>query len=106
MSKGRKIIFKIKLTKFFITMFNHLEKSLSLNIVRYNNQLKNILGMNINDYENCSKIEIDIFPIPDKIGKFVNVNAKNKDNLHIYLNDDLKESKKYNISKDDHINKI
>ena len=56
-------------------------------------QIKNIkqrLNLNINDYkeycETYSSIEIELVPVKDKFGKFININDKNKLYIHIYFN--------------------
>ena len=41
-------------------IFSYLKKEKSLNIIRYNKGIQNIMEININDYIKRSKIEIEI----------------------------------------------
>ena len=51
-------------------IFNNLEKKKSLNIVKYIKNIKKRINININDYKECTSIEIEI---KIKIIKIVNL---------------------------------
>ena len=60
-------------------LFNNLKRAKLLNLIKYNNYIKNRLNININDYYECSLIiEIEIKPKKRKYGKFINFHKKSK----------------------------
>jgi len=56
-------------------VFNNLEKSKSLTIIKYNKIIKDRLEIDINDYkeysENYSSIEIELKPLNNKYSEFI-----------------------------------
>ena len=73
--------------------------------------MKQILNLNIEDYKKYSQeessIEIEIIPIQNKIGKFINIEKGKEKFYHIYFNDNKNEGlKQYFINKKEQINKI
>ena len=92
-------------------IFDYLNKKKSLEIVHQNKRIQNRLGININDYiENCetnTTIEIEIIPKKNKYGKFINIiNKEEESYFHIYFNNDINETKKYDIKKGDKVKRI
>ena len=83
-------------------VFNNLEKKKKLNIVRYNNNIKKRLNININDYEEYSLIEIEIKPMKDKYDKFINIKKYEEKYFRIYFNKKKKKKRNY-IKKDEEI---
>ena len=83
--------------------FNHLDKNKALKIIRYNTNIKNKLNIDIEDYKS---ILMDIIPIPNKYGPFINIEEKNKKYFHIYFNDNKEEIKRTELSKGDKVSKI
>ena len=69
------------------------------------------MDISINNYkdysENYSSIKIEIIPVKDKYGKFINI-FKDEDisHFHIYFNDCKEETKKTELTKSDKITKI
>jgi hypothetical protein len=51
----------------------------SLNIIKYNKKLQKRLNISINDYIECSKIEIQLKPSHEIFGKFINIPDKEKE---------------------------
>ena len=49
---------------------------------------------------------MDIIPIPNKYGPFINIEEKNKKYFNIYFNDNKEEIKRTYITKGDNITKI
>ena len=84
-------------------IFNHLDKNKALKIIRYNTNIKNRLNIDIEDYKS---ILIDIIPIPNKYGPFINIEEKNNKYFHIYFNDNKEEIKRTELSKGDKVSKI
>ena len=72
-------------------IFNHLDKNKALKIIRYNTNIKNRLYIDIEDYKS---ILMDIIPIPNKYGPFINIEEKNNKYFHIYFNDNKEEIKR------------
>ena len=88
-------------------LFNNLKRAKLLNLIKYNNYIKNRLNININDYYECSLIiEIEIKPKKRKYGKFINFHGENQKYYHIYFDDNKKEIKRNYLIKDDKVIKI
>ena len=98
---------KIKSNYFLEKVFNNLEKGKTLNIIKYNENIKKRINININDYkeysEKYSSIEIEIKPVNNKYGKFINYKKEDEKYYHIYLNNNKEEIKMNNINKDEGI---
>ena len=72
----------------------------SLVITKYNKKLQKRLNITINDYKECSKIEIEL-KIDDKVkGQFINIPDEEKEKYyHIYFDKSKKETKKIYLNK-------
>ena len=88
-------IFKNIKSKYILQkIFNNLLKKKSLDIIKYNKNMKDRININIKDYkEYYEEIEIEIIPIKDKYGKFIYIKEKDKLYYHIYFNDKEEEIK-------------
>ena len=79
-------------------LFNHLMKNKSLDIIKYNNNIKNRMNISIKDYKEYSEIystiEIEIKPVNNKYGTFININKEKEIYFHIYFNNNKEEIKK------------
>ena len=88
----------IKSDYFLQKLFNYLIKKKSLDIIKYNNNIKKRLFININDYKEYSNvfssIEIEIKISHSKYGKFINVKREDKVYYHIYFNGNKEEIKR------------
>ena len=97
----------IKADYFLRKLFNNLETKRTLNIVKYNKNIKKRINININDYkeysEKYSSIEIEIKPVNNKFGEFINITKKDEQYYHIYFNDNKEEIKRNYIKKDEKI---
>ena len=84
----------IKTDYFLEKVFNNLEKKKTLNLVKYNKNIRNRINRNINDYkeysEKYSSIEIEINPAINKNGKFINIKKEDEKYYHIYFNKNKK----------------
>ena len=59
-----------------IIMF--MKRNKSLNIMKYNKKLQKRLNININDYRECSEIEIELKLVDGEYGKFINIPDEEK----------------------------
>ena len=78
---------------------NNFLKKKSLDIIKYNNNIKKRLNISIKDYkeylEIYSPIELEIKPVNNKYGKFININNKEDEiYYHIYFNNKKKKIKR------------
>ena len=84
-------------------VFSFLQEKKSLEIIKYNNNTKKRLNLNIDNYkeycEKYSSIEIEIIPANNKYGKFINIKEDDKLYYHIYFN--KKEEIKINYLKEE-----
>ena len=76
--------------------------------MKYNNQIKERLNINLVDYKNYSDIiEIDIIPFDNNYGKFINIlKLKEKPYFHIFFNDSKKEINRNYLTEDDNVTKV
>jgi len=101
-------LFKIKSKYIWIQIFENLKQNKLLDIIRYNKKLKRKLNKKKVDYiKEYSKIVIEIIPMENSSGDFINIADKYKPYFHIYFNDDYnKEIKKTYFQKSDKVSKI
>ena len=102
LNKESKNIFKkLKSDYFLQLLFNILMKKKSLNIIKYNKNIKDRINICIKDYKEYSEIyssiEIEMKPVNNKYGKFINIDKENEIYYHIYFNN--KEEIKRNFLK-------
>ena len=78
-----------------------MQKNIALNIVKYNKILQKKLNITIKDFSDFKDLylttKIEIIPVKNKYGKFINVYEYNKEYYHIYFNDNKEEVKNINI---------
>ena len=60
-------------------IYANMEQKKKLNIVKYNKQIQNKLNLNIKDYEEICKIEIEIIIGDSKYDKFINIKENDKE---------------------------
>ena len=79
----------IKSDYFIQKFFDNIHNRKSLEIIKYNKNLQNKMHININHYKNYSEkyssIEIEIKPMKNKYGKFINIKKKDEEYYHIIL---------------------
>ena len=103
-------VFKnLKSDYFLRKLFYNLLKKKSLDIIKYNNNIKERMNISIKDYKEYSEIyspiEIEIKPVKNKYGKFINMN-ENEIYYHIYFNDNKEEIKRNYLNENDNVSKI
>ena len=76
-------------------VFNNMKKNKPLEIIKYNKKLQNKLNISINDYkkffEQFTPIEIEIKPVKNKYGQFINIINNKKKYFHIYFDNKKKK---------------
>ena len=101
---------QLKTDYFLLNLFNILSKKKLLEIIKYNNKIKQMLNFNMNDYkeysEKYSSIEIEIIPYKGKYGNFINIKKEDKLYYHIYFNGSKEEIKRNYLEENDKISKI
>ena len=109
-----KDIFKNLRSKYILQkVFYNLLKKKSLDIIKYNNNLKERMNISIKDYKDYkeyleiySPIKIEIKPVNNKYGDFIYVNEENEKYIHFYFIDNKEEIKRYNLNKDKDVDKV
>ena len=99
-----KDIFKnLKNDYFLQKLFHILLKKKSLDIIKYNKKIKERINISIKDYKEYSEIyssiEIEIKPVNNKFGNFINMNENDKKYYHIYFTDNKEEIKRNYLKK-------
>ena len=91
-------------------IIDHVQKPIWLELFKYNKNIQNRLNIFIYDYkeyyEKFTPIILEIIPVKNSVGTFINLDDKEKDYYHIYFNDSKIEIKRYDITKEDKITKI
>ena len=94
---------KISSKYILIKIFNILKEERLLNLINYNKKLQKIMKLKKKDYENeYFKIKLELFPIENIYGKFINYLSHTK----IYFNDMVNEIKNKFITKDNEVHII
>ena len=96
---------------FLQRIFDNIKRNRSLEIIKNNKQIQKRLNISIKDYkeyyELYTPIEIEIIPIIPYKSQFEKfINNYNKEYIHIYFNDDKKETKRKFLLKNDICDKI
>ena len=105
-----KDIFKnLKNDYFLQKLFSNLLKEKSLDIIKYNKNMKNRMNISIKDYKEYSEIyspiEIEIKPVIKKYRRFINI-EKNEKYYHIYFNDNKEEINRSYLNENENVSKI
>ena len=89
---------------FFKKYVNFLLRKKSLEIFKYNKKIQKRLNININNYKEYSEIyssiEIELIPVKNSKGRFINIPENEKEYFHIYF-DEKKDEIKDNMLVDD-----
>ena len=105
------ILQNLKSDYFIQKFFDYIQKRRILKTIRYNKSIQKRINLNINHYkeysEKYSSIEIEIKPMENKYGDFININKENEEYYHIYYNDNKNEQiKSTSLNENDKISKI
>ena len=105
--ESKDLIKNLKNDYFLQKLFHNLMKKKSLDIIKYNKKIKERINISIKDYKEYSEIyssiEIEIKPINNKYGNFINMNDKY---YHIYFNDNKEEIKRNYLNENDKVTKL
>ena len=91
--------------------FNYIHERVSFEIIKYNKNIQKRINIDINNYreysQKYSSIEIEIIPMKNKYGRFINIEEGDEEYYHIYFNDNKKEEiKKTYFNENDKVSKI
>ena len=92
-AKPNPILENIKSRYILSKIYNNMTIKKKLKIVKYNKRIQNRLNLDVKDYKEYCEIEIEIIPIKDKYGRFINNKKNDKLYYHIYFNDNKEEIK-------------
>ena len=106
-----KNLFKNVKSNFILSKVYHtLSKKKLLDRIKYNRELKKRININIKDYKEYSEIyssiEIEILPLINKYGKFINIIKEDEKYYHIYFDNNKEEIKRVYFNKNENIKKI
>ena len=97
----------IKSNKILKQIINNLRITKFLSIIKYNKAIQNKLDITCKDFQKYSLIEIEIIPVENEFGAFINIlNQDEKQYFHIYFDDNKLEAKKNYLDEGDKVNKI
>ena len=83
---------KIKSACILRAIFQQFPRKKTLKIIKYNKYLQGKLNLNLEDYENCSTVKIEIIPLLNQYGsKFINIPHEQNSFYHIFFNDEKEE---------------
>ena len=105
------ILQNLKSDYFIQKFFDYIQKRRILKTIRYNKSIQKRINLNINHYkeysEKYSSIEIEIKPMENKYGDFINIKEGDEEYYHIYYNDNKKEQiKSTSLNENDKVSKI
>ena len=85
---------KLRSDFIFKKIISFIKINKSLVIMKYNKKLQKRLNISINDYKECSKIEIELKLADNEYDKFINISDKEKEYYHIYFDNSNEEIKR------------
>ena len=102
------VLTNLKSDYFLQKLFDNLLKKKSLNIIKYNNNLKDRMNININNFKEYSEIyssiELEIKPINNIDSNFIN--KENGTYYHIYFNNNEEEIERNYLKQNEQIKTI
>ena len=89
---------------------DHLKTKRLLSIIKSNKPKQKMFKIDISNYKEFSgkysSIEIEIIPMDNKYGKFININVNDKQHYHIYFDDNKMETERNYINDKEKVSKI
>ena len=108
--KSKDELKNLKSDYFLQKIYDYLQTKKSLEIFRYNKNLQKRLNISIKNYKEYSEIyssiEIELIPIKNGDGKFINIPKNEKDYFHIYFHESKEETKDNEINGENKVSKI
>ena len=100
----------IKSDYFIQKVFDNLQIRKKLEIIKYNKNIQKRIHINVNDYKEYSEIysliELEIKPVNNISGKFINISEENKKYFHIYFDNNKEEVERYYLYRNEQIKSI
>ena len=91
-------------------IYYYLKSKKSLEIFKYNKKIQKRLNISINNYKEYSEIyssiEIELIPIKNSNGKFINIPENQKEYFHIYFDERKDEIKDNVLAYDNKVSRI
>ena len=101
--RSKDIFQNVKSKYILLKIFENISRRKSLDIIRYNNQIKNRINIKIKDYEESTLIEIEIIPVKNKYGPFINIKKEDEKYYHIYFDDNTEEIRRNYLKENEQI---
>ena len=108
-NKSKNILNNLKSNYFLKILLDNLPKNKSFKIIKYNKKFQNRLNLSIKDYKEYSEhspIELELIPIKNKLGIFINIPSKEEEFFHIYFDDRKEEINRNHLNEKDKIKTI
>ena len=96
----------LKSIYFLQKIFDFLPQKKFLKVIKYNKKIQQKLNISIEDYKKYNEIEIEIIPVKNVSGEFINIKDEDKQYYHVFFNDNQKEMKRNYLKKDDKVTTI
>ena len=97
----------LKSDYFLRKLFDILKENKSLSIIKYNKKLQKRLNISIDNYKECSKIEIELKLADYRYdGKFISLLDEEKEYYHIYFDNSKEEIKRNKLDYNEEVKKI
>ena len=93
----------IKSNYILLKIIKNISKRKYLDIIRNNKAIKKRININVKDYEECSFIEIEIIPVKNKYGLFINIKKEEEKYYHIYFDNNKEEIKRNYLKENEQI---
>ena len=91
---------KIKSQFFISKIFDYMKKNKSLEIIKINRSIQKLMKIDLNTYRECSTVIIvELVPLKNAVGKFINIKEGEEKYFHIFFNDSKNEIKKNRIKR-------
>ena len=108
--ESKDIFKKLKNNYILQKLFNNLLKKKLFYIIKYNKYIKKRANVSFKDYKEYREIystnEIEIKPVKNIYGKFINIDNENEKYYHIYFNNNKEETKRNYLKKNENIVKL
>ena len=104
-------LIKISNQRILKKIFHCLHTHLKLEIIKNNKKIQERLNVDIKNYkeysEKYSSIEIEIIPVENEYGQFINIKKEEENYFHIYFNNNkTEEIKRTYLNKEEKVSKI
>ena len=108
--KSKNHLMNIKSFYFLQKLFDYMLEKKQLKIAKINKSIQNRLNININNYkkysETYSSIELEIIPIENGEGPFLNYSGENREYIHVYFDDNKIEIPRNFLNEKENVSKI